>query len=344
MTAVPDDKLFEYTDRLNGKVVVITGAANGIGKEAAIRFGSFGAKVVIGDLDAAGAEKTVQEIKAAGGDAVSLKCNVTVWEDQVAMFELAASKYGVVDIVVPNAGVSELGSFDTVRFSGGVPQKPDLRTIEVNLLGTLYTSHLALHYLPLKRKSRSLKALILIGSMASWSGIPRGSLYAASKHGVLGLMRSLHPGFAFKDIRIACIHPFFADTAIVPTPVKLLLAGIPLATVPRIAGAIVYAATNPDPETSGCAWLLTDDGPLFMVPREEFKMGVYKMIDDRANAALKGVTGVIYYARLFKDLVRILGKPVVTATVVGAAAKVGWDNRELIVRQIHSVMPYRLLQ
>lgn len=59
--------------------------------------------------------------------------------------------------------------------------------------------------------------------------------------------------------------------------------------MPRIAGAIVYAATNPDPETNGCAWLLTDDGPVFMVPREEFKLGVYKMIDARTNAMLKYV-------------------------------------------------------
>lgn len=140
---------------------------------------------------------------------------------------------------------------------------------------------------------------------ASWSGIPRGSLYAASKHAILGLMRSLYPGFQFQNIRIASIHPFFAgkppqknslkmvielciiDTAIVPIPLKLLLSGIPLTPVPRIAGAILYAATDPSPETNGSAWLLTDDGPVFMVPKEEFKMGVYKMIDDRANAMIK---------------------------------------------------------
>jgi len=48
-------------------------------------------------------------------------------------------------------------------------------------------------------------------------------------------------------------------------------------------------ATNPDPATNGSAWLLTDDGPVFMVPKEEFKMGVYKMIDDRVNGLLKYV-------------------------------------------------------
>jgi hypothetical protein len=79
------------------------------------------------------------------------------------------------------------------------------------------------------------------------------------------------------------------DTAIVPLAAKVFLAGIPLTPVSRIAGAIFYSATNPDPETSGCAWLLPDDGPVFLVPREEFKMGVYKMIDERANSLLKCV-------------------------------------------------------
>lgn len=76
------------------------------------------------------------------------------------------------------------------------------------------------------------------------------------------------------------------DTAIVPLSVKLFLAGIPLTPVSRVAGAIFYAATDADMATSGSAWLLLDDGPVFMCPKEEFKMGVYKMIDDRANAGL----------------------------------------------------------
>lgn len=74
------------------------------------------------------------------------------------------------------------------------------------------------------------------------------------------------------------------DTAIVPTPVKLLLAGIPLTPVSRVAGAIFFAASDADMNTSGSAYLLLDDGPVFMVPKEEFKEGVYKMIDNRANA------------------------------------------------------------
>jgi hypothetical protein len=75
-----------------------------------------------------------------------------------------------------------------------------------------------------------------------------------------------------------------SDTGIVPLPVKIILAGIPKTPVSRVAGAIFYAATDRDEKSNGSAWLLVDDGPVFMVPKEEFKQGVYKMIDDRANA------------------------------------------------------------
>lgn len=62
-----------------------------------------------------------------------------------------------------------------------------------------------------------------------------------------------------------------------------MLAGIPLTSVQRVAGAIFYAATDPDESTNGNAWLLADDGEVFMVPKEEFKLGVYAMLDRRTN-------------------------------------------------------------
>ncbi|KAF9564732.1 NAD(P)-binding protein [Agrocybe pediades] len=283
MSHIPDEKLFTFSNRVKGKVVIITGAANGIGKETALRFASYGAKIVIGDLDIAGANKVVEEIERTGGSAVALKCNVTDFDQQVEMFELAMKKYGSVDIVVPNAGVSEVGVFQKLQFKNGRPVKPNMLTVEVNLFGPLYTAHLALHYLQINKKEGDLKSLIFIGSMASWAGIPGGEMYSGSKHAILGVMRALHPIMELKGIRVGTIHPFFADTAIVPTPVKLLLAGIPLTPVSRVAGAIFYAATDVDEDSNGSAWLLLDDGPVFQVPKEQFKEGVYKMIDERAN-------------------------------------------------------------
>ncbi|KIM45372.1 hypothetical protein M413DRAFT_442041 [Hebeloma cylindrosporum] len=330
MSHIPDDKLFSHSERVRGKVVVITGAANGIGKETALRFASYGAKVVIGDLDIAGATKVIAEIEKAGGSGLCIKCNVTKFEEQVELFELAMKKYGSVDVVIPNAGVSELGTFQSLQFKDGKPVKPTMATLEVNLIGVMYTAHLAVHYLQLHQKEGDLKSLILIGSVASWLGIPKGEMYTASKHAVLGVMRALHPIMEVKGIRVGCIHPFFADTAIVPLPVKLFLAGIPLTPVTRVAGAIFYAATDADMATSGSAWLLVDDGPVFMCPKEEFKMGVYKMIDDRANAGLAVLNGAKAWFAIFRDVWRITGQPILLVGLTAGLAKVTWDNKQAI--------------
>ncbi|PFH49765.1 hypothetical protein AMATHDRAFT_76024 [Amanita thiersii Skay4041] len=331
MSFVSDDDLFRHAARVKDKVVIITGAANGIGKETALRFASHGAKVVVGDLDAARSKKLVDEIKQAGGNAIFQKCNVIDWDEQVALFELAMSTFASVDIVVANAGIAETTPFTAVKLVNGRPVKPNLLTVDVNLIGLLYTTHLAQHYLTLNRKEGQLKAVVLIGSMASWLALPRAEIYAATKHAVLGLMRSLHTSFALQDIRIACIHPFFADTAIVPFPMKVVLAGIPLATLPRIAGAIFCSASHPDPGTSGNAWLILDDGPVFMVPKEELKLGVYGMIDKRANALLKTASGVGYYVRVVRDLGHLLGKQFLYLSLGAVVAGLGWKYKDLII-------------
>ncbi|KAJ4477457.1 hypothetical protein J3R30DRAFT_3486028 [Lentinula aciculospora] len=322
-----DDQLFEHAERLRDKVVIITGAANGIGKETATRFASFGARIVIGDLDVAGAEQTISEIVASGGQAVAQKCNVTVWDDQVDLFELAIKRFGSVDVVIPNAGIGEPEDFLKVKLDKiGKPQKLNMPTVQVNLIGVMYTVHLAQYYLVQRRPdSTSLKAIILIGSMASWSSFPLAPTYSACKHAVLGLMRSLDPIVSARGIRIACITPFFAETGII-TPLKVFLAGCPLTPVPRIAGAIIYAASHPDPATSGCGYILPDDGPVFKVPREEFKMGVYKVLDDR----LKSVKGIVYVVRFLQDIVKLVAKPLLASVTVLGLARALWSNREVL--------------
>jgi len=325
-----DSQLTAYGHRVKDKVLVITGAANGIGREAALLFAQHGAKVVIGDLDLVGAGKVAAEIAQLGaGQATFIKCDVTNWDDQVALFKHAVDTYGSVDVVVANAGVTEIGQFQSVVLKDGVPQKPNFKTLDVNLTGVLYTVHLALHHLDASPVSDTtvvppLKAIIMIGSMASWSAIPSGTMYSAAKHAVLGTMRSLHLSFKItnKPIRVGSIHPFFADTAIVPVVAKLFLAGIPKTPVERIAGAIFYAATDEDMETSGSGWLLADDGPVFRVDKEEFKLGVYKMIDERSNSLLRSARGLQYYANFSRDIWRIFGKGFLTIGVAAAAVGV----------------------
>ncbi|KAF9258309.1 NAD(P)-binding protein [Marasmius fiardii PR-910] len=301
---IPDDELVRNADRLKGKVVMITGAANGIGKETAVGMGSLGAKIVIGDLDISGAQKTAEEIRNAGGTAHALKCDVTTFDDVVALYDFTLKAFGCVDVVVANAGITENERIGDVKLdANGKPKPLGYKCIRVNLFGVLNTVHLAQHYLTRNRKDNNdLKAVVLLGSMASWLGIPSATQYTASKHAVLGVMRSMHPIYERLNIRIATIHPFFADTAIVSLPVKIFLTGIPLVPVPRIAKAITYAASNPDPATSGCAYLLPDGGEVFKIPKEEFKLGVYKVIDERANALFKAAGGATVPVKLVGKL------------------------------------------
>ena len=144
-------------------------------------------------------------------------------------------------------------------------------------------------------------------------GVSKAPQYAASKHGVLGLMRALDPIVTADNIRIAAIHPWFAgkymhlspplalppdptrfeDTAILGLPLKLMLAGIPLTPIPRIAGAIFRAATDPDLKTSGCPWVLPDDGPVIRVEKESLRAGVYQMLNDRVRRVSRYVPSIV---------------------------------------------------
>jgi len=120
--------------------------------------------------------------------------------------------------------------------------------------------------------------------------------------------------------------------------VKVLLAGIPKTPVSRVAGAIFYAATDSDEKSSGSAWLLVDDGPVFMVPKEKFKQGVYKMIDDRANAIRENGTRVKGWYLLARDIWRITGNAVITFGLGAALAKIAWDNQHEIGKYVRTIL------
>jgi NAD(P)-dependent dehydrogenase (short-subunit alcohol dehydrogenase family) len=95
----------------------------------------------VADINLANAEEAVAELISAGGDAIAVKCDVTVWEDQVATFEAAIEKYGRLDVVVANAGVMEAGRFVGAPLGAdGKPVKPNLTTLDINLTGALYSA------------------------------------------------------------------------------------------------------------------------------------------------------------------------------------------------------------
>ncbi|TFY83369.1 hypothetical protein EWM64_g654 [Hericium alpestre] len=280
------------------------------------------AKVVIGDRDAKGAEDVVTEISQTRGVATFAPCDVLNWDSQVNLFELAIKQYGSVDIVFPCAGVTELNPIcdGNVELKDGRPVPPNLRTLDINLTAVLHTVHLALYYFKKNRGEGDWKALILIGSMASWQAIPGGPQYSASKHAILGLMRSLWPVVSQDNIRISVIHPWYTDTAIIVPELKVLLAGIPLTPIARVAGAVFRSATDPDPATSGLPWVLPDDGPVLLLPREVLNTGVYGMVNRRVERIKSFAESCKLVASTTRDLWSIFGQGITFAATLGSIA------------------------
>ncbi|GAA6028231.1 hypothetical protein JCM8097_006929 [Rhodosporidiobolus ruineniae] len=206
------DQLLAHQDELKDKVVVITGAAQGLGFAAARLAAKAGAKVVISDKNEGPLVKSEDDLRK-DGDVYAFPCDVTSWPSQVTLFRFAVRQFGRVDHVIANAGcIDGKPLLDEAEEDEGdhEPKEPDLTPYKVNAIGTTYTAKLAFYHLR-RNPSPTHKSLVLVGSIASLFGLPTQPLYAASKHAVLGLARSLfYEGTAsgiFTNIVCPCITP-----------------------------------------------------------------------------------------------------------------------------------------
>jgi len=224
------------TATLQDKTIVITGGASGFGAGFARQWASWGANIIIGDVDTVNGKALIEEICKATGNAAHhfIFCDVTNWQSQVDFFRTSVelSPHGRLDQVVANAGVRESGAkFDEPKdLDKDEPPKPDWKAIDVNLMGVLYTSHLAIFWLP-RNSSPSPdfipdRHLLLIGSVAALIPFAGQIQYSIAKHGVLGLFRSLR-ATSWKDgIRVNLLCPYFIDTPLIPQVGRAFLAGI----------------------------------------------------------------------------------------------------------------------
>ncbi|KAJ7854609.1 hypothetical protein B0H13DRAFT_1642331 [Mycena leptocephala] len=283
MVSIDLEELLQYAKRVEGKTVVLTGGANGIGRETAILFARYGAKVVIGDVNGEAASKVVKEIRELGGNAICVQCNVLQWEDQITLFESAVSHFGSVDVVIPCAGVSEHGDTcsGVLDYKDGKPLPPDMSTLEINLFGAVHSMYCSSCFSHSCIVPAIHLGLNYLRSTPSWEAIPLTPMYTSSKFAIRGLMRSLYPLVEHDNIRIACVDPVWADTPILSLTARLVLTGSELLPATRVAQTVLYAATDPDPATSGCSWLLPDNGPIMRLERENIREGTYGVINDR---------------------------------------------------------------
>lgn len=230
--------------RLLGKVAIVTGAASGFGAETARLYAKEGAKVVIADLNIAGAEKVAAEI---GASAVAIQCDVSKRPDIDAAVNLAVSKFGTVDIVVNNAGFTHKNqpflNVDEATFD---------RCFDVNVKA-IY--HMINAVVPMMRAKKS-GCIINVGSTAGIRPRPGLSWYNASKGAANLLSKSLAVELAPDNIRVNVICPVMGDTGMLgdfmgvpdtPENRAKFIATIPMGrlSTPRdIANAAVFLASE----------------------------------------------------------------------------------------------------
>lgn len=191
--------------RFDGKVAAVTGGGSGMGREIARLFAESGARVVVADLNEDHHKETVQIIEDAGGEALSVTCDVTD-EDQVREFvDFAVSSYGQLNCAVNAAGISFEGTIEDL------PTEKWDAIIKVNLYGLYY----AMKYeIPAMRQSGG-GAIVNITSNNALVVTAAGSAYGASKWAALGLTKSVALELAGQGIRVNAVGPGATDTPMI---------------------------------------------------------------------------------------------------------------------------------
>ena len=227
---------------IKGKVVAITGASSGMGKAIAIELAKNGAKVVLGARRTEQLQQLVEEIKGKGGEATFTKIDVKNKADLVRLVNTAVERYGKLDVIVNNAGVSQLSRIDELDIDGWEEM------IDINLNGVLYGMAAAIAVF----KQQQSGHIINIISTAGIKIVPMQGVYAGTKNAI----RTIAEAFRQEsngNIRITGISPGFVKTDFankikneeMKTTVQKGMEQIAINPI-AIANAVIYAISQPN--------------------------------------------------------------------------------------------------
>jgi short-subunit dehydrogenase len=186
-----------------GRSILITGASEGIGRALARELAKEGAHVTLVARNAARLEGVVREAEALGGKARAVVADVTIPADARRMIQAAVHAFGALDVLVLNAGGSMWAPFDSMED----PEAAARQLMELNFFACL---RLAKEALPHLKRSKGL--LVPVASVAGFSGIPTRTLYAASKHAVVGFFESLRVELRGTGVGVTLVAPDFVVT------------------------------------------------------------------------------------------------------------------------------------
>jgi 3-oxoacyl-[acyl-carrier protein] reductase len=190
------------TNKLSGKVAVVTGASKGIGASIAKHLAAEGAAVVVNYATSkAGADKVVAEITSSGGKAIAVQADVAKKTDIDRMFAKTKAAFGQLEILVNNAGIYDMVPLEAIT------EEHFHKQFDLNVLGLLLSTQEALKYF-----GPAGGSVINISSIVSTLGVPGGSVYSATKAAVDAVTRSLGKELGARRIRVNSINPGMVET------------------------------------------------------------------------------------------------------------------------------------
>ncbi len=205
----PTDVWTRYTERkhregaFSGKIVIVTGASSGIGKAIAIEFASQGANLVLAARNTIKLRETERQIKTIGADYLSIATDVRQLEDCEHLIKQTLHRYGKIDILINNAGISMRANFADL----------DLKVLEelmqTNFWGTVYCTKAAIPHI-LRQKG----SIIGISSITGLTPLPGRTGYAASKHAMDGFLNTLRVENMNTGLHVMVVHPGFTSSNI----------------------------------------------------------------------------------------------------------------------------------
>jgi NAD(P)-dependent dehydrogenase (short-subunit alcohol dehydrogenase family) len=212
-----------------GKVALITGAGNGIGRATALAFAKSGAKVVVVDRDTAGAEATAGIIRQQGGEAHVVTADVTKSADVQGYVKAALDAYGKIDCFFNNAGIE-----GTVKHTAEYDEAMFDQVIGVNVKGVFLGLR---HVLPVMLQQKQ-GAIVNTASVAGLVATPGMPAYVASKHAVIGLTKTAAGEVARQGVRVNAVCPGPVDTRMIHSLEQQLNPGDPEMVSRRYQSAI----------------------------------------------------------------------------------------------------------